>query len=70
MKTGVEMIADKRADICTRTGTYSRIPLIQSILGRAYEHLNDGKYGHAIRCLSEAGALIAAEIDRINNLYK
>lgn len=41
-----------------------------SILRWAYEHLNDGKYGHAIRCLSEAGALIAAEIDRINNLKR
>jgi hypothetical protein len=66
MKTGVEMIADKRADICTRTGTYSRIPLIQSILGRAYEHFTDERYDHAIRCLAESGAMIAAEIDRIN----
>lgn len=68
MKTGVETIADKLYNICVREGADSKIPLSISILRWSYEYLNDGKYGHAIRCLSEAGALIAAEIDRINKL--
>ena len=68
MKTGIEMIADKLDNICVREGTDLKIPLSISILRWAFEPLKDGKYGHAIRCLSEAGALIAAEIDRINNL--
>ena len=70
MKTGFEMIADKRADICTWEGADSRVHLIRSVLGWAYEHFTDERYDHALRCLAEAGALIAAEIDRINNLYK
>lgn len=67
MKTGIEMIADKRADICVREPAL-KIPLSVSILWWADEHIADGKYDHAIRCLAEAGAMIAAEIDRINNL--
>ncbi len=68
MKTGIEMIADKRADICTWEGADSSIPSIRSIMGWAYEHFTDERYDHAIRCLAEAGAMIAAEIDRINKL--
>lgn len=68
MKTGIEIIADRRADICVRGGADSNIPSIRSVLEWAYEHLADGRYDHAIRCLAESGAMIAAEIDRINKL--
>lgn len=58
-KTGAELIADKRLEI---TGTYSDyLTTVDDVL----KHINSG--GNYINKLAIAGALIAAEIDRLQN---
>lgn len=68
MKTGVEIIAKARKRI--RKG---RDMKVERIIGnvRHAEVCSIIENSHAgLEALAEAGALIAAEIDRINNLYK
>jgi hypothetical protein len=68
MKTGIELIAEARNKI--RPGRDMRAEQIIDMVKRAdrYDILGNPRAG--LDDLAEAGALIAAEIDRINNLYQ
>lgn len=66
MKTGVEIIADRRAEIAVVSR--AQMESVFSIIVRAEMNIEFGSHETAINLLAEAGALIAAEIDRINNL--
>lgn len=66
MKTGIELIAEKRKKI--RSGRNMRAQQVIGNLNHAelYRILGNPKAG--LEALAEAGALIAAEIDRLNKL--
>lgn len=67
MKTGIEMIADRRAKIASVSR--AQMESVFSIIVRAEMMIEfDGRHEAAVDLLSEAGAFVAAEIDRINNL--
>ena len=70
-KTGIELIAEKRKNIIY---TDCKLLNIGLYVDRARFTLEYGRLDRrvddAVFYLTEAGALIAAEIDRINNLYK
>ena len=69
MKTGIELIAERQSKLLVSSG---RLGDIGKMILRA-EMLVEfssitSKTDEAIRLLAEAGARIAAEIDRVNNL--
>ena len=66
MKTGVEIIAKARKRI--RRGRDMRVEQIIGNLRYAEVCSNIGNPHAGLEALAEAGALIAAEIDRVNNL--
>lgn len=68
MKTGVEIIAKARKRI--RRGRDMRVEQIIGNLRYAEACSIIGNPHAGLEALAEAGALIAAEIDRINNLKK
>ncbi|MEE0848253.1 MAG: hypothetical protein U0M63_01115 [Alistipes onderdonkii] len=68
-KTGIELIAEERAKIFAAPGKLegackmvARAEMLVELSGRPSKNVK------AVNLLAEAGALIAAEIDRINNL--
>lgn len=69
MKTGIELIAEKRDGVkCSHIRYWEISRLIdQASYSLDFGHPNY-KIRNAVHYLSEAGALIAAEIDRINKL--
>lgn len=68
MKTGVEIIAKARKGI--RRGRDMKVEQIIGNVRHAEVCSIIGNPHAGLEALAEAGALIAAEIDRINNLYK
>lgn len=71
MKTGIELIAEERVKILASRG---KLEGACNMVARA-EMLVEfsritSKTDEAIRLLAEAGACIAAEIDRLNTLVK
>ena len=67
MKTGVEIIADRRAEIAVVSR--AQMESVFSIIVRAEMMIEfGGRHGAAVDLLAEAGSFIAAEIDRVNNL--
>lgn len=71
MKTGIELIAEERVKILASRG---KLEGACNMVARA-EMLVEfsritSKTDEAIRLLAEAGACIAAEIDRLNTLAK
>lgn len=69
MKTGIELIAEERAKIFASRG---KLEGACNMVARAEMLIEfqtrPSQKDEAIRLLAEAGARIAAEIDRINNL--
>lgn len=68
MKTGIELIAEERAKIFVSRGKLegacnmvARAEMLVEFSGRPSKNVE------AVNLLAEAGALIAAEIDRLNN---
>lgn len=68
MKTGVEIIAEARKRI--RKGRDMKVEQIIGNVRYAEVCSIVGNPHAGLEALAEAGALIAAEIDRINNLKK
>ena len=66
MKTGVEIIADRRAAIASVSR--AQMESVFSIVVRAEMMIEFGRHEAAVDLLAEAGSFIAAEIDRINKL--
>lgn len=69
MKTGIELIAEERAKIFASRG---KLEGACNMVARA-ENLVEfsarlSKNVEAVNLLAEAGAIIAAELDRLNNL--
>lgn len=71
MKTGIELIAEKRVKILASRGKLegacnmvARAEMLVEFSGRPFKNVE------AVNLLAEAGALIAAEIDRLNTLDK
>ena len=71
MKTGLEMIAERQSKLLVSSGRLGDIGrmIIRAEMLIEFQTRPSQK-DEAIRLLAEAGALIAAEIDRINNLKK
>jgi len=71
MKTGIELIAERQSKLLVSSGRLGDIGrmIIRAEMLIEFQTRPSQK-DEAIRLLAEAGALIAAEIDRINNLYK
>lgn len=69
MKTGLEMIAERQSKLLVSSGRLGDIGrmIIRAEMLIEFQTRPSQK-DEAIRLLAEAGALIAAEIDRINNL--
>lgn len=66
MKTGVEIIAEKRAEMPNVIHPFfDAITMFDQARVRRFEHNSRDAYLHY---LAYAGALIAAEIDRLNNV--
>lgn len=71
MKTGIEMIAERQSKLLVsggRLGDIGRMILRAEMLVEFSS--STSKTDEAIRLLAEAGARIAAEIDRLNTLDK
>lgn len=66
MKTGIEIIAEARIRI--KAGKYTRVAQIIRNVEHAEICAILGSPRAGLEALAEAGALIAAEIDRLNNL--
>lgn len=69
MKTGIELIAEERAKIFASRGKLeeacdivTRAEMLVEISRRPFRN------AEAVKLLTKAGAIIAAEIDRINSL--
>jgi len=69
MKTGIELIAERQSKLLVSSGRLGDIGrmIIRAEMLIEFQTRPSQK-DEAIRLLAEAGALIAAEIDRINNL--
>lgn len=69
MKTGLEMIAERQSKLLVSSGRLGDIGrmIIRAEMLIEFQTRPSQK-DEAIRLLAEAGALIAAEIDRINKL--
>lgn len=71
MKTGIELIAERQSKLLVsggRLGDIGRMILRAEMLVE-FSSITS-KTDEAIRLLAEAGARIAAEIDRLNNFKK
>lgn len=71
MKTGIELIAERQSKLLVsgeRLGDIGRMILRAEMLVE-FSSITS-KTDEAIRLLAEAGACIAAEIDRLNTLAK
>ena len=71
MKTGIELIAEERAKIFASRGKLegacNMVARAEMLVEFSRRPLRNAE---AVKLLTKAGALIAAEIDRINNLYQ
>lgn len=69
MKTGIEMIAERQSKILVSDGRLMEIGilLLRAEMMPEFSTINP-QSDEAIELLIEAGACIAAEIDRVNNL--
>lgn len=69
MKTGIELIAERQSKLLVSSGRLGDIGRMILRAERLVEFSRiTSKTDEAIRLLAEAGACIAAEIDRLNNL--
>lgn len=69
MKTGIELIAERQSKLLVSSGRLGEIGRMILRAERLVEFSRiTSKTDEAIRLLAEAGARIAAEIDRLNNL--
>jgi hypothetical protein len=69
MKTGIELIAERQSKLLVSSGRLGDIGrmIIRAAMLIEFQTRPSQK-DEAIRLLAEAGARIAAEIDRVNNL--
>jgi hypothetical protein len=71
MKTGIELIAERQSKLLVSSGRLGEIGrmILRAEMLVEFSRITS-KTDEAIRLLAEAGACIAAEIDRLNNFKK